>query len=118
VMIKANGFVWRKLFKPYLVIVQESVLCVVYEHRCCLERCPFAICKSRSYVAPYPDKWKCTQTAPADPETIREHLKRRRLGFPHGCPTPTSTIRRNVLHVTSHMLHNIHGKRRIRSYCN
>ena len=40
---------------------------------------PFCHLQIKALRSPYPDRWKSTQTAAAEPNTIGEHLKRRRL---------------------------------------
>ena len=40
---------------------------------------PFCHLNIKVLRSPYPYKWKCTQTAAKHPQTISEHLKRRRL---------------------------------------
>jgi transcriptional regulator with XRE-family HTH domain len=40
---------------------------------------PFCNLQIKALRSPHPDRWKCTQIIPMQPETIGDHLKRRRL---------------------------------------
>src|SRR5262245_56674058 len=40
---------------------------------------PFCYQRIEAVRCPHPHRWKCTQVVPAEPKTIGEHIKRRRL---------------------------------------
>jgi transcriptional regulator with XRE-family HTH domain len=51
---------------------------ILVEHQG-LRALPFCQIRITAMRCPYPKRWRCTQSAPQQPQTIGEHLKNRRL---------------------------------------
>ena len=80
--ILAGGRMRREFFQPHFITpitVLQPVFFVVDEYGGGGVRCPFAKALLLPPLPPHPDRWKCTQTVPVEPQSIGDHIKRHRL---------------------------------------